>query len=47
MRWYCQLAQKILAAFNRNVDLVSIIDDFGEIIYREIDYRFAASSISP
>lgn len=41
MRWYAEQVQNILARLDRNIDLVSVIDDFGEIIYREIDYRFA------
>ena len=32
-------AQTILALFKRDIDLVAVIDDFGELIYREIDYR--------
>eukprot|EP00607_Mallomonas_marina_P009422 CAMPEP_0182420552 /NCGR_PEP_ID=MMETSP1167-20130531/5436_1 /TAXON_ID=2988 /ORGANISM="Mallomonas Sp, Strain CCMP3275" /LENGTH=737 /DNA_ID=CAMNT_0024596649 /DNA_START=178 /DNA_END=2391 /DNA_ORIENTATION=+ len=42
MRFYALLLQRLLAALKRDVDLVSIIDDFGELIYREIDYRAEA-----
>jgi predicted unusual protein kinase regulating ubiquinone biosynthesis (AarF/ABC1/UbiB family) len=42
MRWYAQQIQKILRLLNRDLDLVSIIDDFGDLIYREIDYRAEA-----
>jgi predicted unusual protein kinase regulating ubiquinone biosynthesis (AarF/ABC1/UbiB family) len=44
MRWYAQQIQKVLDVLNRDIDLVSIIDDFGEIIYREIDFRYALYS---
>ena len=42
MRWYAGLTQKILTALQRDIDLISVIDDFGELIYREIDYRAEA-----
>ena len=42
MRWYSTLLQRLLNVLNREIDLVSIIDDFGELIYREIDYRAEA-----
>ena len=42
MRWYASLTQSALAALGRNIDLVSVIDDFGDLIYREIDYRAEA-----
>lgn len=42
MRWYSQFLQKILNLLSRDINLVSIIDDFGELIYREIDYRAEA-----
>ena len=42
MRWYAGLAQRILTALKRDIDLISVIDDFGELIYREIDYRAEA-----
>jgi len=42
LRWYAQQIQKVLRLLNRDLDLVSIIDDFGDLIYREIDYRAEA-----
>jgi ABC1 atypical kinase-like domain len=42
MRWYASLTQRALKALGRNIDLVSVIDDFGDLIYREIDYRAEA-----
>lgn len=39
LRFYAGFLTKALKALNREVDLTSIIDDFGELIYREIDYR--------
>ena len=39
---YASLTQKALAALGRNIGLVSVIDDFGDLIYREIDYRAEA-----
>mmetsp|Transcript_21397 Transcript_21397/g.67123 ORF Transcript_21397/g.67123 Transcript_21397/m.67123 type:complete len:788 (-) Transcript_21397:199-2562(-) len=39
LRWWARQIRDVLrAAFDRDLDLVSVIDDFGEIIYREIDY---------
>jgi len=39
LRWYSSWFTKALTTLGRNVNLVSIIDDFGELIFREIDYR--------
>lgn len=39
MRWYASKVQYLLSLLKRNVDLVNVIDDFGELLYREIDYR--------
>lgn len=39
LRFYAGFLTKALKALKREVDLTSIIDDFGELIYREIDYR--------
>ena len=39
LRFYAGFLTKAFKALNREVDLTSIIDDFGELIYREIDYR--------
>ena len=52
LRWWAKFATTaLMTIFGRDIDLVSVIDDFGTIIYREIDYiaeaknakRFAAS----
>ena len=41
LRWYAEQIQRILRSLlKRDLDLVSIIDDFGDLIYREIDYRY-------
>lgn len=42
MRWYATQMQSILKLLKRDIDVVSVIDDFGELIYREIDYRAEA-----
>lgn len=42
MRWYAARIQYILSLLGRNVDLVNVIDDFGDLLYREIDYRAEA-----
>ncbi|CAN0495924.1 unnamed protein product, partial [Ectocarpus sp. 12 AP-2014] len=39
LRFYAGFLTKALKVLKREVDLTSIIDDFGELIYREIDYR--------
>ena len=39
---YASITQSALASLGRNIDLVSVIDDFGDLIYREIDYRAEA-----
>lgn len=39
LRWWARQVRDVLAVlFGRDLDFVSVIDDFGEIIYREIDY---------
>lgn len=43
LRWYAALIQNVFqSVFKRDINLVSVIDDFGELIYREIDYRAEA-----
>ncbi|KAJ1397487.1 ABC1 family-domain-containing protein, partial [Ochromonadaceae sp. CCMP2298] len=42
LRWYAQRVQGVLGLLGRDVNLVSIIDDFGELLYRELDYRAEA-----
>lgn len=39
LRFYAGFLTKAFKALKREVDLTNIIDDFGELIYREIDYR--------
>jgi len=42
LRWYATLLQYLLKLFGRDINVVSVIDDFGDLIYREIDYRAEA-----
>lgn len=46
MRGYAKRMQQLLALFGRKVDLVSVVDDFGDLLYREIDYRYVPFSVS-
>lgn len=39
LRFYAGIVTRLLRMLKRDVDLRAIIDDFGELIYREIDYR--------
>jgi predicted unusual protein kinase regulating ubiquinone biosynthesis (AarF/ABC1/UbiB family) len=39
MRFYAGILTRIITAFGRKINLVTVIDDFGELIYREIDYQ--------
>lgn len=39
LRFYAGFLTSLLGMLNRDVNLRQIIDDFGELIYREIDYR--------
>jgi aarF domain-containing kinase len=39
LRWYALRIQSIFRMLNRDIDIVSVIDDFGDLIYRELDYR--------
>lgn len=41
MRWYGRKVQDLIGMTKRNVDIVTILDDFGDLLYREIDYRSA------
>ena len=46
LRWYAEQIQGILRTLlKRDLDIVSIIDDFGDLIYREIDYRFKVTVV--
>ena len=38
LRWWSGVYNSIFRFLNRDIDVQSIIDDFGELIYREIDY---------
>jgi hypothetical protein len=38
LRWWSGIYNKIFQFLNRDINVQSIIDDFGELIYREIDY---------
>lgn len=44
MRFYASILTDFLAKLGRNIDLVGVIDDFGELIYREIDYTAEATN---
>ena len=44
LRWWSGVYNGIFKLLNRNIDLQSIIDDFGELIYREIDYVAESSN---
>jgi aarF domain-containing kinase len=38
LRWWSGIYNKLFQLLKRDVNVQSIIDDFGELIYREIDY---------
>ncbi len=42
LRWYSNLVERLLKLVGRDISLVSVIDDFGELIFREMDYRAEA-----
>jgi len=44
LRWWSGIYNQIFKALNRDIDVQSIIDDFGELIYREIDYVAEAAN---
>lgn len=44
LRWWSGVYNKIFEVLGRDIDLQSIIDDFGELIYREIDYVAEAAN---
>lgn len=45
LRWWSNaLWNRVTALLNRDIDFISIIDDFGELIYREIDYVAEAAN---
>ena len=44
LRWWSGVYNEIFKLLNRDIDLQSIIDDFGDLIYREIDYVAEAAN---
>jgi aarF domain-containing kinase len=44
LRWWSGVANFVTTLFNRDIDVQSIIDDFGELIYRELDYVAEAAN---
>jgi len=44
LRWWSGIYNKIFQLLKRDVNVQSIIDDFGELIYREIDYVAEAAN---
>jgi hypothetical protein len=44
LRWWSGVYNGIFALLNRNIDFQSIIDDFGDLIYRELDYVAEAAN---
>ena len=44
LRWWSGIYNQIFKFLNRDIDVQSIIDDFGELIYREIDYVAEAAN---
>lgn len=44
LRWWSGVANVLTRLLNRDIDVQSIIDDFGELIYRELDYVAEAAN---
>jgi predicted unusual protein kinase regulating ubiquinone biosynthesis (AarF/ABC1/UbiB family) len=44
LRWWSGVYNQIFKILNRDINVQSIIDDFGELIYREIDYVAEAAN---
>jgi ABC1 atypical kinase-like domain len=44
LRWWSGVYNQIFKVLNRDINVQSIIDDFGELIYREIDYVAEAAN---
>lgn len=44
LRWYAAQLQWSLALLGRDINLTSVIDDFGHMLYRELDYRAEAAN---
>ena len=44
LRWWSGVANGLTKLLNRDINVQSIIDDFGELIYRELDYVAEAAN---
>mmetsp|Transcript_24909 Transcript_24909/g.69914 ORF Transcript_24909/g.69914 Transcript_24909/m.69914 type:complete len:822 (-) Transcript_24909:135-2600(-) len=44
LRWWSGVYNRLFELLNRDINVQSIIDDFGELIYREIDYVAEAAN---
>jgi predicted unusual protein kinase regulating ubiquinone biosynthesis (AarF/ABC1/UbiB family) len=44
LRWWSGIYNAIFTLLQRDINLQSVIDDFGELIYREIDYVAEAAN---
>lgn len=44
LRWWSGVANVLTTLLNRDINVQSIIDDFGELIYRELDYIAEAAN---
>ncbi|KAL3906035.1 MAG: hypothetical protein SGILL_009441, partial [Bacillariaceae sp.] len=44
LRWWSGIYNQIFQLLNRDINVQSIIDDFGDLIYREIDYVAEAAN---
>lgn len=44
LRWYAAQLQWSLSLLGRDINLTSVIDDFGHMLYRELDYRAEAAN---
>ena len=44
LRWWSGIYSRIFELLNRDIDVQNIIDQFGELIYREIDYVAEAAN---
>jgi hypothetical protein len=44
LRWWSGVANAVTTLLNRDINVQSIIDDFGELIYRELDYIAEAAN---
>eukprot|EP00591_Stephanopyxis_turris_P001028 CAMPEP_0195520670 /NCGR_PEP_ID=MMETSP0794_2-20130614/17404_1 /TAXON_ID=515487 /ORGANISM="Stephanopyxis turris, Strain CCMP 815" /LENGTH=798 /DNA_ID=CAMNT_0040650081 /DNA_START=92 /DNA_END=2488 /DNA_ORIENTATION=+ len=44
LRWWSGIYNRIFNLLNRDIDVQAIIDDFGDLIYRELDYVAEAAN---